>query len=212
LGRVLENRFFSNQEENMKTVLISSLIGACLLMLGGPVRGQDKSNPTKEEARSPQQDGPVLKLQIVFAEYEGEKKTKNLPYTLLFDTNRTARLRVGSRVPVATGKDNGALQYQYVDIGTNLDCSAKPTSDGKYLVTMFLERSWVEGDVFVYTGGEASTPDKRQDNMFRQPIIHQTKFDNTIIMRDGQTVETNLAADPLNGRVIKVEATFSIVK
>ncbi len=196
----------------MKTVLISSLIGACLLMLGGPVRGQDKSNPTKEEARSPQPDGPVLKLQIVFAEYEGEKKTKSLPYTLLFDTNRTARLRVGSRVPVATGKDNGALQFQYIDIGTNLDCSAKPTPEGKYLVTMFLERSWVEGDVFVYTGAEASSPEKRQDNMFRQPIIHQTKFDNTIVMRDGQTAETNLAADPLNGRLIKVEATLSVVK
>src|ERR1700721_3296403 len=108
----------------MKTVLISSLVGVCLLMLGGPVRGQDKSNPTKEEARSPQPDGPVLKLQIVFAEYEGEKKTKSLPYTLLFATNRTARLRVGSRVPVATGKDNGALQYQSINAVTNWNCWA----------------------------------------------------------------------------------------
>ena len=196
----------------MKRILISSLMGAFLLVLGGPGRAQDKSNQPKEEAKGPQQDGPVLKLQIAFVEYEGEKKIKSLPYTLLFDTNRTARLRVGSRVPVATGKDNGALQYQYIDVGTNLDCSAKPTSEGKYLVTMFLERSWVEGDVFVYTGAELSSPEKRQDNMFRQPIIHQTKFDNTIVMRDGQTAETNLAADPLNGRLIKVEATLSVVK
>jgi hypothetical protein len=204
--------FFSNQEEKMKRILISSLMGACLLMLGGPGGAQDKPNQTKEEAKGPQQDGPVLKMQIAIVEYEGEKKIKSLPYTLLFDTNRTARLRVGSRVPVATGKDNGALQYQYIDIGTNLDCSAKPILDGKYLVSMFLERSWVEGDVFVYTGSETSGPDKRQDNMFRQPIIHQTKFDNTIVMRDGQTAETNLAADPLNGRLIKVEATLSVVR
>src|SRR5438477_5216395 len=74
-----------------------------------------------------------LRVQVVFAEYDGDRKVSSLPYTFTVNADeRRARpgslIRNGARVPVATGKD----QSTYVDIGTNVDCSATLQEDGRY--------------------------------------------------------------------------------
>jgi hypothetical protein len=198
----------------MKRLIIGNFLGACLLFLAIPGRCQDKTNPPKDEAKSTeaQTEGPQVKVQIVFAEYDGDKKVKSLPYTMLVQANRTGKLRIGSRVPVATGGDKGGLQFQYIDVGTNLDCSASPAQDGKYQLRLSLERSWVEGNVPVAMEKSATASPERNDSLFRQPIIHQFRFDNTISLRDAQTLETNFATDPVSGKVIKVEVTLNVLK
>jgi len=198
----------------MKRILITTLMGVCVLLLGGSARAQDKPNPPKDEGKSAPAVivGPQVKVQFVFAEYEGEKKVKSLPYTMVIDTSHNNKLRMGSRLPVATGKDGAAVQYQYIDVGTNLDCAALTAQDGKYQLRLSLERSWVEGDVPISSEkGEAAAKD-HLDPIFRQPVIHQFKFEDTIVLRDGQTLETNYATDPLTGKVAKLEVTLSVVK
>src|ERR1700760_4742152 len=97
-----------------------------------------------------------LKAQIVVTEFEGDKKVKSLPYTMVFTAGshrdaEVAKLRVGSRIPVYTGKEGG---FQYIDIGTNLDCRAERMDDGRYALRLSLERSWVQDNVHF---GEEST-------------------------------------------------------
>ncbi len=198
----------------MKRLIIGSFLGACMLFLAIPSRCQDKPNPPKDEAKSTevQPEGPQVKVQIVFAEYEGDKKVKSLPYSLIVQANRSSQLRIGSRIPVATTSDKGSLQFQYIDVGTNLDCSANPAQDGKYQLRLFLERSWVEGNVSVAMEKSPTVSSEHNDSLFREPIIHQVKFGNTIFLRDGQTLETNFATDPLTGRVTKVEVTLNVLK
>lgn len=200
----------------MKRLIIGSFLGACLLFLVAPAKSQDKPSPPKDEVKSAEvrPDGPQLKVQIVFVEYEGEKKVKSLPYTLLLRAehgSHATKIRIGSRVPVATAIDKAA-PFQYFEVGTNLDCSATPAQDGKYQLQMDLERSWVEGGVPVDPEKSAAPPKEPDDTAFRQPVIHQFKFDNTIDLRDGQTLETNFATDPVSGKVIKVEVTLNVLK
>jgi len=198
----------------MKRIFISSLMVACLLMLGRTAVAQDKPNLPKDEGRSaaPFTVGPQVKVQFVFTEFEGERKVKSLPYTMVIDTSHNNKLRMGSRVPVATGKDNGAVQFQYFDVGTNLDCAAIAAQDGKYQLRLSLERSWVEGDVSITSEKVESQAKDHSDSIFRQPVIHQFKFEDTIVLRDGQTLETNYATDPLTGKVAKLEVTLNVVK
>jgi len=200
----------------MKRLIIFGFLGACILFQGVSAKSQDKPDTPKDAAKNAElrPGGAQLKVQIVFAEYDGEKKVKSLPYTLLLHAehgSRATKIRIGSRVPVATAIDKAA-QFQYFDVGTNLDCSATPAQDGKYQLQMYLERSWVEGDVPVDTGKSTAAPKENDDTVFRQPVIHQFKFDNTINLRDGQTLETDFATDPLTGKVIKVEVTLSVLK
>jgi hypothetical protein len=198
----------------MKRLIMGSFLGACLLLQAVSARSQDKPNPPKDETKSAESrpEGPLVKVLFVLAEYEGEKKVKTLSYIMLIHADSTSKTRIGSRVPVATGKDNGATQFQYIDVGTNLDCSARPAQDGRYQLRMSLERSWVEGDVSLGDELKANTSQEHKDSVFREPIIHQAKFDNTIYLRDGQTLELNSATDPVSGKVIKVEVTLNVLK
>ncbi len=197
----------------MKRILIPGVIGLCLLVACNSSQAQE--TPKKDEAKSEsaRSEGPQIKVQITFTEYDGGKKIKSLPYALLLqarDDVPGTKIRMGSRVPVYIGGEHGSMQY--LDIGTNIDCRASVTQDGRYRLSMSLERSWVEGDVFVPVQKPAAPMNDPAVGQFAQPIIRQFRSENNVTMRDGQTIETNFATDPVSGKVIKLEVSINIVK
>jgi hypothetical protein len=56
--------------------------------------------------------------------------------------------------------------------------------------------------------GSAQQP----SGQFPEPIIRQFKSDLTLIQRDGQTVESTFATDPLTGKLFKVSVTLNLLK
>jgi hypothetical protein len=190
----------------MKTVKTAVLFIAAASFLLQPLRAQEKPK-TDEKAAHPSQ----LKVQIVFTEFEGEKKVKSIPYTSVFATTGqptdTMRLRIGSRVPLLAGKDGG---FQYIDIGTNLDCTADRLDDGKFGLRIALERSWIQGDISLPV--DPSVQVQTGSTGFKEPVIGQYKTTEYLTARDGQTVETTVATDPLNGRQLKIELTLNVLK
>jgi hypothetical protein len=152
-----------------------------------------------------------VRVAVTFVEFEGDKKVKSLPYTLVVIADGkppNAKLRMGSRVPVYTGKENG---MQYLDVGSNIDCQATThAQDGSFDLRLSLDRSWVEGDVSVpmEKGGSSQS----SSGQFPEPVIRQFRSDLSLILRDGQTVESTFATDPLSGKVFKVEVTLSVLK
>jgi hypothetical protein len=189
---------------------------ASLMLLGvlSPVcHSQDKPKP-EEKPKTEAQTTPV-KVQIVFTDYEGEKKVKSLPYTIYVNAPDAqelkpgwTKLRVGSRVPVYNGKD----QFQYLDVGTNIDARAAHTGEGRFLLYLNVERSWVEGDVAVpITKSDSSQPDSTARS-FREPVVHQFKSELDLKVREGQPVESTMATDPVSGKVLRVEVSVSDIK
>ncbi len=212
---------------------LSRIHVAWLLALGlcvSAVRAQEQQKPeekTKNEAQtatltikdkkhaelSVDQKSEVLttpiKATIVFTEYEGDKKLKSFPYTVYINAldgfelrGPMTKLRVGSRVPVYTGKD----QFSYFDVGTNIDARASRLPEGPFLLGLGLERSWVEGDVAIRATPDPSQPD------FHQPVVRQFRSDLELKLREGQSIESTMATDPLSGKVMKVEVSLSVVK
>src|SRR5260370_39229667 len=129
-----------------------SMISLTMLLLGvlSPFcLAQDK--PKAEDAQKAQVRTTPVKVQVVFTEFEGDKKIKSLPYTLYINapdapewhSSSFVKLRVGSRVPVYTGGTAGGMTY--LDVGTNIDARGAD-SDGRLLMQLNLERSWVEGE------------------------------------------------------------------
>jgi hypothetical protein len=45
-----------------------------------------------------------------------------------------------------------------------------------------------------------------------QPVVQQFKTEVELLMRDGQTIQSTLATDPVSGRVTKVEVTVNVMK
>jgi hypothetical protein len=175
---------------------------------------------TKEEAQTQHamSEGPQLRVRIVFSEFEGEKKVKSLPYTLLLRApvsakdNEWARIRMGSRVPITIGGEKASTQIQYLDIGTNIDCKASQGDDGSYRLTMNLERSWAEGRGAVAGQPAGAGASENLEPAASTPVIRQFKSENIVSVRDGQTLETSFATDPFTGKVIRLEVTVNVLK
>src|SRR5712664_4793009 len=144
------SRFHRSMEDKMKKAFVLAVLLIGMLL---PVsQAQDKpKQDDKPKAETPATT-PV-KVQIVFTEFEGDKKVKSLPYTLYINapdapewhSSSFVKLRVGSRVPVYTGGTTGSMTY--LDVGTNIDARAAYSVDGRLLLQLNVERSWVEGDV-----------------------------------------------------------------
>jgi hypothetical protein len=170
-----------------------------------------------QDAPKPENKVPVstLKVQVTFTESQGEKKLANLPYTFFVQAgdggprSPWTKVRMGSRIPVYVGKDAG---MQYIDIGTNIDARGLATEGGKFDVILNLERSWVEGDVAVPAEKSIGNPTIGASGQFYEPIIRQFKTELTLTMKDGQTIQTTQAADPLSGRILTITVVMNVVK
>jgi len=174
-------------------LLVSMLLPIC--------RAQDKLKQ-EDKPRSEVSTTPV-KVSVVFTEYEGDKKTKSLPYTLYVNAPDAAelkpqwvKLRVGNRVPVYTGGDKGS--FTYLDVGTSIDSRAAHTPEGYFLLYLNLERSSAEGSTLA--------------GSFQQPIIRSFKSELDLKLREAQVMESTMATDPISGKVLKVEVSLSVVK
>jgi hypothetical protein len=153
-----------------------------------------------------------VKVQIVFTEFDGDKKVKSLPYTTLIGVDHgpeLAKLRVGTRIPIYVGGPGG---MQYVDVGTSVDCRAHRINDASFGVQLGFERSWVDGDIPVAFEKSAPQPNGPGLTQFNEPVIRQFKAELNLIMRDGQTVESTIGTDPSTGRVSKIEVTLIVLK
>jgi hypothetical protein len=166
-----------------------------------------KSEDVAMEAR-PTETTP-LKISVTVTEFEGDKKVKSLPYTMIVVADGRppkSVVKIGSRVPVYAGKEYG---MQYVDVGTNIDCQASRAKDNKFDLRLTLERSWVEGNVAVAVDPATALQSSGQ---FPEPVLRQFKSELSLTLRDGQTVESSFATDPLSGKVFKVEVSLNIAK
>jgi len=173
----------------------NALLVMLVLAFSAVATGQETAKP------KPDEHTPAvipLRVQVVFSEYDGERKVANLPYTFTVNADERrakpgSQIRTGARIPVATGKD----QFTYLDVGTNVDCSATLQDDGRYKLQMALERSSVSPDA-QSAGGN--------------PILRTFRVDLNPVLKDGQSVESIVSTDPMNGHVYHVSVTLNVVK
>lgn len=197
----------------MKTsaVRVASLL--LIGMLSPIVLAQDKPKPD-EKAKADVQTTPI-KVQIVFTEFDGDKKVKSLPYSMYINAPNASEIkpgwvkfRIGSRLPIYVGKGD----MQYVDVGTNVDARSAYTGDGHVLLYVILERAWAEGEVSVPVTKADASPSDSAAGHFQEPIIRGFKSELDLRLREGQPVESMVATDPISGKLEKVEISYTVVK
>ena len=157
-----------------------------------------------------------LKVEIVLSEYAGAKEISRLPYALavnaVSDHNPDwVHMRLGNRVPIATGafsaRTSGQIvntQFQYQDVGTNIDCAAHTLPQGTFKLELTVDRSSV--DTSRHGMGESA------EVVRGQPTIRQFRVSDSLILRDGQTDTSTIATDPVSGNVLRVTVTLHLVK
>lgn len=185
--------------------LMSTFAFFTLLLTCALGNAQEKSG-TNEKAK------PItpVRLQVVLTEYDGEKKVASLPYSFLVyseqggHTGYSTFTRVGVRVPVpGVGKDG---QAQFADVGSNIDCAVQTEEDGRFTVHLSLERS------SLYFQGRGDEKGVIKTAEGGQPYIPTIRTQSWVVLKDGQTLEALMAADPLNGHVFRINVTLNVQK
>lgn len=167
--------------------------------------------PALAQAKSPDKPSIPVKVLIVFSEYNGEKRISSMPYSFIAITDDkmggyySTSLRTGVRIPVETdGKDQKST---YMDVGSNIDCGVRTTDDDHYHVHLIFERS------ALYPAG-----DSQDDKVLlsrppgQPPLVRQFKASEQILLKDGQTSESVVSTDPLNGHSLHISVTINLLK
>lgn len=167
-------------------------------------------HPALAQARSPQ---VPLKIDIVIAREAGTKKISRLPYSLWVTANREpareTSLRMGVQVPVVQNvftstKDEGGAKtptqsYSYRNVGTNIDCLATSTGDGRYAVAITLSDSGIQAG-----------PGENQPAGV--PAFREFTSRFYLLLKDGQSATYTSATDPVTGETLKVDVTLNVLK
>jgi hypothetical protein len=188
----------------MKNLL---LIG--LLLSGPAILGAQDAPPTT----APAADVVSLKVRVTLSRYQGEKRVSAAPYemTVRSDGGR-AQLRMGNEVPVpfvTAGVDPkkpelpaGSLSFNYRPVGTNIDLTAAPGTNGRYKLDVLLEDSSVVLD---------KTEPPPMPALAGAPIFRSFRSTNTLLLRNGESTEFTLATDRITGDTLKVDVTLLTV-
>ncbi|HEU5234343.1 MAG TPA: hypothetical protein VFU50_15890 [Terriglobales bacterium] len=122
---------------------------------------QEHVQEQKQEQKTPPatQSNSVYRLEYVFSEIQNGKKVNSRAYTMVVRTGERGSIRLGSRVPVPTANQ----QYQYVDLGVNIDCRVEHDADAA---------------VVLVTNSQVSSvpPDQPSENRNLPPIIRNTQI------------------------------------
>lgn len=162
----------------------------------------------EKQAAAPSRVAPPaipLKIQIVIARYQGEKKISSMPYNLSVITGRGANLRMGTKIPVTmlmmsnVPKDaptSGPVQYQ--DVGTNIDCVATALDDGRFSLNLTIDDSSVYPD--------------DQGASHANPSFRSFRASNGMVLKNGETGIFTTATDKITGETVRVDVTLTVVK
>jgi hypothetical protein len=144
-----------------------------------------------------------LKVQVVIAKYEGDKKVSSMPYTLSVTANADrVSLRMGSQIPVPswtqpTQPNQSPIQnFTFLTVGTSIDCTATSTDDGRFRVVVHIEDTSVQ----------------ERAPTIPVPTLRNFSIENAMTLRDGQTAQFTSAADKTTGEVVKVDVTLTVEK
>jgi hypothetical protein len=161
----------------------------CSLLLLTPAfalsaRAQDTAKPP-ETAKAPEPPGHYYHLEFVIQELGSDgKPTNSRTYSTIVSTDRTehtSAIRTGSRIPIITGALHGTsgdgkleFQYQYLDVGVNIDTQNVHEIGNQLAVYLKAEISSLAAPASPApaTGSElANDPVIRQNSWFAPVVI-----------------------------------------
>jgi hypothetical protein len=150
-----------------------------------------------EGAKSAAEQPKYFHLDFVVKELESGKVINARHYSTTVATGDSApyncTMRTGSKVPVPTGTSGGnPTQFQYIDVGVNIDCRAAKEIDGSLAISVTAEIS---------NAAASSNP----------PLIRQTKWSSNVIVPIGKPTVIFSSDDVTTKGQMQLELTATAI-
>ncbi len=158
------------------------------------------------QQKPPDAEKVVVKVQVVLSRYEGDRRVSSLPYTMLATADSSAvSVRTGSQVAVAQGSvgadGKSTPNWQYINVGTNIDCNVKPEGSRFNVHINVNDSSYIDRQ-----------PGAARATTLDVPTLRNFSYGNSIILKDGETKQFVAASDKVSGDVVKIDVTLNVEK
>ncbi len=182
----------------MQMLALAAVFG---LVVSAAARAQDKSS----------QPVTPLKVQVVIARHQGEKKISSLPYTLSVNANAagaSANLRMGAKIPVVDSRSRNAVapdgkptgpcdqlsgrRHEYRLLSPQRSTMAASVCRSPWTIRRCIQRTIGK------PGGSSG-----------HPAIRSFRAINSMVLKDGQTAQFTAATDKLTGETVRVDVTLT---
>lgn len=183
------------------TICIGLACGLC------PARAQDESKDTPKQSAKVQ---PVesYRLDFSFAELADGKNVNTRHYSMTVDRGGANEIKIGSRVPVISGGNSPStpetMQYQYLDIGTNIWAQLREHGDELVLA--------VRSDVSNLDTSNDSERAGGNSRPFLPPVVRQIKISGTTLLVTGKQILIGSMDDPNSKRQFQLEVLVTKLK
>jgi type II secretory pathway component GspD/PulD (secretin) len=193
---------------------VLAAIAVAFTVVGASAQQAQKPEPPQASPQAASAPGTVavpVRVQLVMSKYKGEKKVTSLPYTISAATGRNSRLRIGAdapysstRMPQKSGTDGqtapAAVSFSYRTVGTAIDCTPTALADGRFRLDLTMSH-----DSISYVDDATSPPQGA-------PVFPTFMTTSTLVLKDGETGQLTVAADPLTGETVRVDVTLTVSK
>lgn len=140
-----------------------------------------------------------FQLDYVVKEVENGKVTNSRTYSIIVAANgegRREQIRTGSRVPVITA-DGDRKQFQYIDLGVDIDSSDVREKQGQL---------WLRVSAEVSSRSPASSPDSGT------PIIRRNRWESNVTVPVNKPVVIFSSDDVTSTRTMQLELKATPIK
>jgi hypothetical protein len=191
-------------------MLVLAMVG---LLASFPVSAQQAGQQVvvpiePAKAADPEHEIVPLEIQVVVSRVQDTKKISSLPYALAVNASidrPPSQLRMGASVPIAqrtSTEANMPSSVNYQEIGTNIDCRARPVGDGRFEVWLSVQ------DTSVYP----NLPGQTIPTVGDMVALRRFQVSNSVVLRDGQTRQFTAATDRVSGEIVRIDVTLRVVK
>lgn len=151
------------------------------------------------------QEGPkhlqrIYKVAFLIYEVEDGKKinerTYTLPVTNVDGSPRDSSIKVGTRVPIATGEK----QFQYLDVGLNIECNVTEQED------KFIVHGGVDLSSFALPEQGANTPSAGN------PVLRNVRQSFTTLVVPGKPTLVTTMDDVNSKKRLQIEVTATRIE
>ena len=153
----------------------------------------DVNNEAKKKAGQ-------YRLEFKINELMAEKKLNSRAYVLLLEPHQVGKLRIGTRVPITTTEKDKTIQFQYVDLGKNID--SQVISEGEHSVGLHIS---VEFSGLALS--ERTTPKSTSQVSHGTPTVQQLRMDTNATVEPGKPTIVGTLDDPVSNRTFQIEVT-----
>jgi hypothetical protein len=149
--------------------------------------------------RTKQKTGGEYRFAFKITETGDDRKTTAAAktYDLLVEPRQTAKLRIGSKVPI----DGGENKKTYTDVGKNIDCTVISETEHTVSLRLAVESSAIGSDEH---GAAQST--------LGNPVIQGTRVETNVILELGTPTTVGSFQDPGSGHNFQIEVSATRTK